>query len=196
MNLNNSYNKTTNKLVKRICLEKGVWLVATTRQSKCNWSAADKIWSLALCLFKKQNAKPVSFVVLWLFYTMSVSQLILDFSLNSLKCSVWLKQREKAVIMITLSLHPLACARLCFQMANFCLFPYAACCNSACCWPPGTRCAVRPFCCRGSCEPSGTAHTYCAQCSPTLCLWWCLHDSGAPLVMVYCTLCSNFISCK
>lgn len=74
-----------------------------------------------------------------------VFQLILDFSLNSLKCSVWLKKREKAVIIITLSLHPLACATPCFQMANFCLSPCAACCNSARCLPPGTRCAVRPF---------------------------------------------------
>lgn len=124
---------------------------------KCSWHI---IWSLARHLFKKQNAKPVSFIVLWLYYTISVSWLILDFSLNSLKCSVWLKKREKAVIIIALSLQPLACVTSSFQMANFCLFPYAACSNSACCWPPETCCVVRPFCCRGSCEPSGTAHTH------------------------------------
>lgn len=136
---------------------------------------------ISFTLYLKSKMQKLS-SILWLYYTMNVSQLILDFILNSIKSSVWLK--EYAVIIISSS-HPLACVPPCLQIDNS-VFSHMLPALIARCCLLGMLSAVRPFCCRGSCELL-EQH---AQSSPTLCLWLCLHDSGIQWLSVtaHCAL--------
>lgn len=122
-------------------MEKGVWLGATTRQSKCNWSAVDQKFDLLHFLFKKQDTETIIHFVAVLHHDSFTVNFRLQFKFHK-KLSLAEKERVSSDYNHIIITSPLACWTPCLQIDNFCLFPYAACCN---CW---MLAAGNSFCCQ------------------------------------------------